>query len=467
MKYRFVQLSDIHFGQERGGTRVVHEDVRRKLIDDARELAGLRGAPDLVIIVGDTAFAGKDEEYKRAAEWLDEVTRAVGCRDTDVRVVPGNHDCDRDHITSVTKMVNGTLRSRDVQFAHATLEEMARGPEEQHPLLPKLGAYRKFALSYNSDFESVGRPLWTKDFPLADGIVLRLVGMNSVQVCSANSEDQPGTMVLGSQQYILPDETHVVYATLLHHPLEWYLDKAEAKQYLHNRARVIMVGHEHIPEVNKTVNLVGNERLDVFSGATNPPEQGQLYRYAYNWIEVSLLEEPRAYKLHVCVLPRVWVPARTAFAADRDRLGGQELAEFDLQCPNLRPTAIHAPAIVAKSRAHDATDAPIANGTIAASKKQEDPPMSEVDEAALERLRLLFWRYLDWQQRLKVLVQADVLPATADQPVPQTLERLAIDRAKQQGKLAAIWEAMNPFLPPERQQAKNPFKDSEQTGASC
>jgi len=39
MTYRFVQLSDIHFGQERGGTLVTHEDVRRKLIDDAAGLA--------------------------------------------------------------------------------------------------------------------------------------------------------------------------------------------------------------------------------------------------------------------------------------------------------------------------------------------------------------------------------------------------------------------------------------------
>lgn len=82
--------------------------------------------------------------------------------------------------------------------------------------------------------------------------------------------------------------------------------------------------------------------------------------------------------------------------------------------------------------------------------------MSTSDESALAKLKFLFWRHLDWQQRLKVLVQADVLPASAGKPVPQTLERVAIETARQQGKLAAVWDAMNPLLPPEKQQA-NPF----------
>jgi len=47
--YRFVQLSDIHFGQEREGTLVVHEDVRKHLLADAAKLADARAPADLVI----------------------------------------------------------------------------------------------------------------------------------------------------------------------------------------------------------------------------------------------------------------------------------------------------------------------------------------------------------------------------------------------------------------------------------
>jgi hypothetical protein len=78
------------------------------------------------------------------------------------------------------------------------------------------------------------------------------------------------------------------------------------------------------------------------------------------------------------------------------------------------------------------------------------------DEAALAKLKFLFWRYLSWQQRLKVLVQADALPHSADRPVPQTMERLALENAREEGKLAAIWDAMMDHVPEARRQA-NPF----------
>jgi hypothetical protein len=80
------------------------------------------------------------------------------------------------------------------------------------------------------------------------------------------------------------------------------------------------------------------------------------------------------------------------------------------------------------------------------------------DSAGFDRLRYLFWRYLDWQQRLKVLVDVDALPKTADQPVPQTLERVALETAASNvRKLHALWEAIMPLIPEEKR-ATNPFK---------
>jgi hypothetical protein len=77
--------------------------------------------------------------------------------------------------------------------------------------------------------------------------------------------------------------------------------------------------------------------------------------------------------------------------------------------------------------------------------------------AGFDRLRYLFWRYLDWRQRLKVLVDVDALPKTADQPVPQTLERVALETAtKSAGKLHDLWEAIMPLVPEDKRGA-NPF----------
>lgn len=207
MVLRFGLLSDIHFGQERDGTLVVDEDVRSKLLTDAAELAEERGKCNLVIVVGDTAFAGKESEYGRAGEWLDRLTKAVRCdAETDIRVVPGNHDCDLSQISRYAFAFHRSVRVGTPKSAYADLEDIGRRAEEANPLLPKLKAYRDFASGYESDFRSLACPLWTKDFQLADGITLRLVGTNSVQV--SEGKDRAGDLILGTTQYILPDEPH-------------------------------------------------------------------------------------------------------------------------------------------------------------------------------------------------------------------------------------------------------------------
>jgi hypothetical protein len=79
------------------------------------------------------------------------------------------------------------------------------------------------------------------------------------------------------------------------------------------------------------------------------------------------------------------------------------------------------------------------------------------DDADFIRMRYLFWRYLDWQQRLKVLVDVNALPETADQPLPQILEGQALDSAaRDRATLRRLWEAIMPLIPVEKR-GKNPF----------
>lgn len=449
LMYQFIQLSDIHFGQERNGSIYVHEDIRRSLCKDAAQLAQKRGPVDLVIVAGDTAYAGKEEEYERAGQWLELLTEAVKCKVTDVRVVPGNHDCDRFHLRRHVLNQHRAIREGTPKSAYADLADMASGDEEAHPLLPKFRAYRSFAARYDSDFDSIVSPLWKRDYPLDSGFALRLVGMNSVLVSDA--EDRPGNMILGDAQYVLPEESGRIYIVIVHHPLDWLKDKAEAQQYLRNRSRVMMFGHEHVPHVVKMSDELGNEWLDIYAGAASPPERETLRGYVYNWLEIELRQERSSYALAVAIHPRVWIPELTNFTPDIQRLQGREFAEFVIACPGLKVTA----------RGHDVEQkaSEVEKRILAPSSQNSAQKSDEAimnDEEAMAKLKFLFWRYLSWQQRLKVLVQADVLPPTADRPLPRTMERLALERARQQDKLGVIWDNINGFVPGKMRQA-NPF----------
>jgi 3',5'-cyclic AMP phosphodiesterase CpdA len=451
MVYRLIQLSDIHFGQERDGSVHVHTDVREKLIDDAEQFVNTHGKADLLLISGDIAYSGKSAEYKEAGKWLDLLTERTKCETNAVRMVPGNHDCDRGLITRFVKSAHREMRDGTVKSAYAYLDDIYKSDEEASSLINKLKAYRDFSASYESDFSSIAKPLWIKKLPFPNGIDIHLIGMNSVQVC--DDEDKSGNMILGNSQYIIKEFDNVIPVVVVHHPLDWYKDKSDIKPYFYNRAKVILVGHEHIADLSKSTSANGVERLEIYAGATNPPEddEGKEYKYTYNWLELSLTEEAGCFQLSVIVYPRVWVKESTCFRADTLRLEGNESALFKIACPKVKVSTVQ--------RVKEHQDNAMMGATecvVVSSAASCGGAMLDVDDAAFSKLKFLFWRYLEWDQRLKALVEADVLPPTAEKPIPQTIERLAIDNARKTGKLSSLWDATMKYVPEEKRQ-ENPF----------
>ena len=442
--YRFIHLSDIHFGQERDGTLVTHNAVREELLNDCNVMRERLQAAHGVLVSGDTVYSGKKEEYTKAGEWLDRLTSAIGCKRKAVLLIPGNHDVDLDEIDHTAKMLHQQLRTSSPNVIQADLEGLGSGNAD-HPLHRKLKAYTEFAEQYGCVFESPTRPLWQKDFAMGNGHTLRFVGLNSVQV--SDKLDAKHLMVLGNAQYTISRQANIEYFVMIHHPFEWFRDRVQAEQFLHSRARVLMFGHEHLAAISKHVDENNHERLVIDSGATNPPETGGEYRFTYNWIEISVHAKDGGNFLSVRIYPRVWVEGRTAFAADSARmsLDARESKEFVLACAQFQSPPDEAPA---------ASTNPSLSG--AQANAEGGVPMADDEEENFGRLRFFFWRYLDWRQRLKILVESDVLPHTADRPVPQTMERLALSSARSQGKLAEVWDAVMKLMPDETREP-NPF----------
>lgn len=456
MPQRFVHLSDLHFGQEKHGTLPKHEAVRQAILKDVRELAEKRGAVSRILITGDVAFAGKTEEYKAAAQWLDELTRACGCQETDISTIPGNHDCDRDEISASAKMIYGVLRSGSSQAAQAHMHDITKDGDSTNPFLPKLRVYREFASAYGCDLDSAMKPCWRRDIALLGGVRLRLHGLTSVKV--SNDEDAPGKMLLGNEQYIFDEEENVIAVAMLHHPINWYLDKDEASRYLCNRARVIMTGHEHNLNLHKTRDsLTNKEWFAIYAGATNPPEAE--LKFTYNWLEFDCEQKGDTVNLVIEAFPRAWMPEKTCFEADRNRIanGGESVRE-EIACANVRMKPETATGTQTAGSVVEIDRPPGGVVSRAEMEAGTEACVSMVtDESGFDRLRYLFWRYLDWQQRLKVLVNVDALPKTADQPLPQTLESVALDSAaKDKEKLHKLWDEIMPLIPSEKR-GNNPF----------
>lgn len=440
--YRFVHLSDIHFGQEREGELVIHDDVREQLLRDCISQVDNFGPACGILVTGDIAFSGKRTEYEKSGEWLDRLADAAGCDRNAVSVVPGNHDVDLDRIGRAGQFVHEKLRTVQLSTLDNDLTAIANDPEESNLLVSKLAAYREFAARYVCDFQSVEKPLWEKKYQLGGAYILRFVGLNSVQV--SDKEDAPLKLVLGANQYVIREEDNVEHIVMVHHPIHWFRDKEKAGRYL-KRARVIIVGHEHQLDIHKMTDPQGLEWLVIYAGATNPPQGSDHYPYRYNWLDFALDSESDKKSLVVTVHPRVWDHDPPRFVPDQARLSGEVSTDFSLACPNYKPVLEH--------QTTEAVDAAPVEGQIPLA--QGDSQMTD-ESFQFDRLRYFFWHYLDWRKRIRVLVELDILPEMIDKPVPQTMERLALDAARDQGKLHDLWSAVMEMVPEGKREA-NPF----------
>lgn len=450
-KYRFVHLSDIHFGQEqKDGSTAIHDDIRDQLLKDCAIEKDKSGNANGVLLTGDTVYSGKEEEFSKMTGWLEKLTDTVGCQKIAVNVVPGNHDIDNDKINRVAEITQKALCDIDLDKLDGELEKIFQGDEAGNPLLPKFRAYRKFALGFECDFGTLQKPIWGKIYEISNSNFLNFVGLNSVLI--ADKKYKKGPMILGSKQYVIPDKQNFEYVVMLHHPIHWFRDAKDIKPYF-KRARVVMVGHEHELEITKQGYTDGTEQLVIFAGATNPSEVDGSYQYRYNWIEFEHRSNADKELLIVKVIPKVWEPSQTKFVPDTVRLGGKESEEFTISCPNFVPakSASSSGKTTKKLKGAENDDKP------EKSLAQEGNGMKAGEEAEkFAKLRYFFWRYLEWSERLKILVSLDLLPSTLNQPVPQTLEKLALEKAQDMGKLKELWQAIMDIVPEEKRE-ENPF----------
>lgn len=433
---RILHLSDIHFGQEINGERVRHEDVREQLVADLAGLLNGNKCLDLILINGDVGYSGKASEYDEAVSWLDRLIAVGRCDVTRVFTIPGNHDIDLDLISEAAKLVHTELRNTKPEKIQSALHKYVAERDEDNSIFPKFSNYINFAHGYNSEFEKRDVPRWIKQhYFIKPSYRLRLIGMCSVQV--SDLEDCQDKMVLGQKQYIFPEDNSVVTMVMVHHPLSWFKDRKEAKSYIDNRSSIVLTAHEHLANLEKRTALHGLEKIEISAGAITNTDSDGPFEFAYNLLELDILEESKVL-LSMTVWPRVWGMSAPRFVPDTIKTGGTESKTIMIDCGLIRA---HAEA----STMH--TESVLGQSIVMQSDDTED----------FGRLKHFFWHYLTWDQRIGVLVRAGVLPPSTKNRLPQMIELEFLLRAKENDKLAQVWDDITSFVPPEKQK-QNPFK---------
>lgn len=401
-----------------------NNDVKEAVIEDARRcLLGLE--PDRVegvLVTGDIAYSGKESEYQTAGHWLDQLTAAIGCKRTKVRVVPGNHDLDRNFISEGI----GEMLDKVEAEGEEKLLNYLKNEHDRNALLLRFGAYQKFAEAYDCSLDTEGGWAGNHLVELDGGRSLRILGVNSALICK--KKDTKGQLLLGTAQLTLqPRRLDEELLVLTHHPLDWFRDAETAGKYVRKRARFYLSGHEHSPGIKLEAVGSNADLLMIASGATVPPTDEGPPQYCYNIIVFeTVLEKP---ELCVTVLPRKWDASETEFVEDQDQLKAHGRT-FPVRCPNFKNGAV---AAVLPSVEHST------------EVKPDQPPLSAVpppplrvhdDDFALVKLR--FFRDLSDKQRIETLVALGAVPATLMGGLSHSVQRRCLEQLYKDGKLQLV-----------------------------
>lgn len=432
----FVHVSDIHFGQERDHSVHIHDDVKAQLIEDAAEVvAGLPGgAAQGILVTGDIAHSGTWEQYQAASRWLDELANRIRCPIEHVQMVPGNHDLDRKKLSAGGLQLLNFIRAG----GPAEYEKVFENPYDRATLLSRFEDYGRFSFAYRCVLDEEAKFATNLRIKVAPDRWIRFVRLNSSLLCTGDEREDNPELMIGSRQFTIPKRVGEENVVLVHHPLHWYKDAEDVRQYVRARARVFISGHEHNPKVEVDTAAEGADILMLAAGAAVPFRSNETYTYTYNVIEFDWDEVSDA--LVVTVHPRAWNPGATCFESDNKRLGGKQ-PRFTLGSPNFRKSGK-----VAGNTGHPAMEQAAAPAELvfeevpaitAATEEREmspKPPPAEGYELTLLR----FFRDLVESERLKILIDLDAIPVNFDERMTQGVERMLFDWLVSEGRLPEI-----------------------------
>lgn len=427
-----LQIADIHFRYPDCASDMDPErPYRTALINDMRGRVARFGPVDAILIVGDIAFQGRDEEYKAALEWLTLLTQVAGCTLNDVFVVPGNHDVDRSRIRS----------ERAIQNAHAAVKtavdhrrerevmEQFRDPQTGSSLLAPLDAYNRFAARFNCQVYSPDKLRWHQERKLSDDFRLRIYGLTSTLLSGAgapqNKDDTRLSLYCGPFQTSIDPIEGVVNLVMSHHPPDWFIDQDDVDDAIKGRAVLHLFGHKHRQRIHRDATFV---RFS--AGAVNPERHEPGWEPGYNLVRISVVEDQERFFLDVEAHLFCWQTNPDCF---RPKQAEQDRLMFTHRVPLARPYA-SAPFVASPSSPPTAMDPSGWNPVEETPRVDTEVAMSE---PSTRNLVFRFWN-LASSQRREIAKKLDLITDEEMKLAEPERYGRALLRARERGLLDAL-----------------------------
>lgn len=415
-----LHLSDIHFRKSEISTaQDPNFHLRSELVHDVVRQSKLLGSPDAIVISGDIAFAGDQDEFEFATDWLGKLCEACGCSMQSVFVVPGNHDVVRGLADQdLVQLIHGQIkRSADPT---AELAKYLSNPAVSRLLYESLDNFNQFAFQFLCDLLPPERTRATRDLTLNDGSVLRLWGLNTAVVSSGH--DKAGELFVDRASLQITRQPGVVNLVVAHHHLSWLRQGPELADHLNDVAPIQIFGHIHTNRIE-----MNRDFMRLTASAAHPDRREAGWEPGYNFLEVSVVGGPEARKLHLKAHVRVWQTAPGGFQAKMDK--NAPIFEHFVDLEPWNPPTV--------------TSIPVPPATVAVSGIgaatmliEEGLAMNTIRDLGLRFYRLSFSKKSEIAGRLELLEDEDMR-----QPDHERFRRVFI-RAHERGVLKDFAQAI-------------------------
>ncbi len=284
----WLHVSDLHFGAGPQSHRFNQETITEEILKDVR--ARRPWDPDFIFVTGDVAFSANPKQYEKAGAWLKQLAEAAGATPAVLRLVPGNHDVDRNLArkdSDALRIIRGADKSNG-KSPPALLDERLHDATRRKALRDKLKAYVKFVNDLvGAHPKSDDAPLdWVQRIdptPQRPGRIW-LLGLCSVWV--SDEGDAERNLVIGERQLRMLKEVEEEDLVLLltHHPPGWLHPNAEdlLLERLAERAHhVHLCGHVHAAAARALRGLgMPRDSLRLVAGAGHGESSGE---HGYAW----------------------------------------------------------------------------------------------------------------------------------------------------------------------------------------
>ncbi len=281
MKLLVIQLSDIHFKETENAIIKKEEKLFEAIRNSTLEYEEI-----FLLVTGDTAYSGKENEYKIGIDFIKGLKSKIeeySKKKVTIIVIPGNHDCDF------------SLDNKARQNQLNIIQRLGDSAIDDSVITQCIEVQKEY-FSFRDAIQEDLKPVY--EHPLLSAYSFDFKGKRIIFHCyntayMSEIHEQNGKMFYSTT--LLPDSVFNAKADLIfglfHHPFHWLnpTNRREFSTHIHKTTDFYLTGHEHESAREKIEDLEDNTVYHVEGSVLQDSEN--IFESEFNLIGFDLEKE--------------------------------------------------------------------------------------------------------------------------------------------------------------------------------